>query len=283
MTSHAAATGPIGVFDSGIGGLSVLRALREELPEEQFVYVADAGYAPYGERDTAHVLRRSQLLAEYLYSIHHVKALVLACNTATAAAVASLREQYSTLPIIGIEPALKPAATQSEGGVVAVMATRSTLESEKFLALLAAQAPSVRFLLQACDGLAAAIEQSDWVAIEALCQRYVQSLRQATDTGARIDTVVLGCTHYALATDVLAKAWGPDVALLEAGEPVARRTRQVLQVAGKLRQDQEHDASNGSVGASLFYTTGDPLAMDQALKDWLVNPLPLRAAKLLLP
>ncbi len=283
MASHAAATGPIGVFDSGIGGLSVLSALREELPQEQFVYVADAGYAPYGERDTAHVLRRSQLLADYLYNSHHVKALVLACNTATAAAVASLRGQYTSLPIIGIEPALKPAAAQSRSGVVAVMATRSTLESEKFQALLVAQIPSVRFLLQACDGLAAAIEQSDQVAIEALCHRYVQSLREATHGGAGIDTVVLGCTHYALAADVLTEAWGSDVALLEAGEPVARRTRQLLEAAGTLCQDQAHDASKGSAGASFFYTTGDPSALDQALKDWLVNPLPMRAAKLLLP
>ena len=283
MTSSVTAIGPIGVFDSGIGGLSVLGALRKELPHEQFVYVADAGHAPYGERDSAHVLRRSQVLADYLYRTHQVKALVLACNTATAAAVASLRQQYVNLPIVGIEPALKPAAAQSGSGVVAVMATRSTLESEKFQALLAAQAPSVRYLLQACDGLATAIEQSDRLEIEALCQRYVQSLRQAQDGGARIDTVVLGCTHYALAVDVLSKAWGPGVALLEAGEPVARRTRQVLKEAGKLQERKANDAPHDSATDSLFYTTGDPAALDQALKDWLLKPMSHQATKLQLP
>jgi len=283
MTSSVTAIGPIGVFDSGIGGLSVLGALRKELPQEQFVYVADAGHAPYGERDSAHVLRRSQVLADYLYRTHQVKALVLACNTATAAAVASLRQQYASLPIVGIEPALKPAAALSSSGVVAVMATRSTLESEKFQALLAAQAPSVRYLLQACDGLAAAIEQSDRLEIEALCQRYVQSLRQAQDGGARIDTVVLGCTHYALAADVLSRAWGPGVALLEAGEPVARRTRQVLEEAGVIQERKAHDAPQGSAIESLFYTTGDPAALDQALKDWLLKPMSHQATKLQLP
>jgi glutamate racemase len=283
MTSCATAIRPIGVFDSGIGGLSVLGALRKELPQEQFVYVADAGHAPYGERDSAHVLKRSLVLADYLYRTHQVKALVLACNTATAAAVASLRQQYANLPIVGIEPALKPAAAQSGSGVVAVMATRSTLESEKFQALLAAQTPSVRYLLQACDGLAAAIEQSDRLEIEALCQRYVQSLRQAKDGGARIDTVVLGCTHYALVVDVLSKVWGPGVALLEAGEPVARRTRQVLEAAGSFQKPQAHVAPHGSAIDSLFYTTGDPVALDQALKDWLLKPMSDHATKLQLP
>jgi glutamate racemase len=283
MTSCATAIRPIGVFDSGIGGLSVLGALRKELPQEQFVYVADAGHAPYGERDSAHVLKRSLVLADYLYRTHQVKALVLACNTATAAAVASLRQHYANLPIVGIEPALKPAAVRSGSGVVAVMATRSTLESEKFQALLAAQAPTVRYLLQACDGLAAAIEQSDRLEIEALCQRYVQSLRQAKDGGARIDTVVLGCTHYALAVDVLSKVWGPGVALLEAGEPVARRTRQVLEAAGIFQKPQAHVAPHGRAIDSLFYTTGDPVALDQALKDWLLKPMSDHAIKLQLP
>ena len=283
MTSSATAISRIGVFDSGIGGLSVLGALRKALPQEQFVYVADAGHAPYGERDSAHVLRRSQVLADYLYRTHQVKALVLACNTATATAVASLRQQYASLPIVGIEPALKPAAAQSGTGVVAVMATRSTLESEKFHALLAAQAPSVQYLLQACDGLAAAIEQSDRLEIEALCRRYVQSLRQAKDGGARIDTVVLGCTHYALAVDALSKAWGPGVTLLDAGEPVARRTRQVLEAAGKLQERRAHDAPQGNATDSLFYTTGDPVALDQALNDWLLKPMSHHATKLLLP
>jgi len=283
MLSPRAATGPIGVFDSGIGGLSVLAALRRELPLEQFVYIGDAGHAPYGERDTAHVLKRSQSLADYLCTTHQAKALVLACNTATAAAVASLRARYPMLPIVGIEPALKPAAAQSSSGVVAVMATRSTLASDKFQALLSLQAPSVRFVLQACDGLAAAIEQADRPAIATLCQRYVQALRDKPGGGAHIDTVVLGCTHYALITAILGPMWGPQVKLLEAGPPVARRTRQVLEAAGLLRPASEETEQNAASATTLYWSTGDPVLLDHALGDYLgAGPNP-RAHALLLP
>jgi len=283
MLSPRAATGPIGVFDSGIGGLSVLAALRQELPLEQFVYIGDAGYAPYGERDTTHVLKRSQSLADYLCTTHQAKALVLACNTATAAAVASLRARYPMLSIIGIEPALKPGAAQSSSGVVAVMATRSTLASDKFQALLSLQAPSVRFVLQACDGLAAAIEQADRQAIASLCQRYVQALRENPGGGAHIDTVVLGCTHYALITAILGPIWGPQVKLLEAGPPVARRTRQVLEAAGLLRPASVETEQNALSATTLYWSTGDPALLDHALDDFLgAGPNP-RARALLLP
>jgi glutamate racemase len=283
MLSPRAATGPIGVFDSGIGGLSVLAALRQELPLEQFVYIGDAGYAPYGERDTTHVLKRSQSLADYLCTTHQAKALVLACNTATAAAVASLRARYPMLSIIGIEPALKPGAAQSSSGVVAVMATRSTLASDKFQALLSLQAPSVRFVLQACDGLAAAIEQADRQAIASLCQRYVQALRENPGGGAHIDTVVLGCTHYALITAILGPMWGPQVKLLEAGPPVARRTRQVLEAAGLLRPASVETEQNALSATTLYWSTGDPALLDHALDDFLgAGPNP-RARALLLP
>jgi len=278
MPSPATANGPIGVFDSGIGGLSVLAALRRELPQEQFVYIGDAGHAPYGERDTAHVLKRSQRLADYLCTCHQVKALVLACNTATAAAVASLRARYPKLPIVGIEPALKPAAAQSASGVVAVMATRSTLASDKFQTLLSAQPRSVRFALQACDGLAAAIEQADLPAIESLSQRYIAALRLNPVGSSHIDTVVLGCTHYALISDTLGRLWGPQVNLLDAGEPVARRTRQVLAAAALLLPE------GGRISPEMqCLSTGDPALLDQALQDWRIGGSTLRASALFLP
>ena len=283
MPSPAAANSPIGVFDSGIGGLSVLAALRRELPQEQFVYIGDAGHAPYGERDTAHVLKRSQRLADYLCTSQQAKALVLACNTATAAAVASLRARYPKLPIVGIEPALKPAAAQSASGVVAVMATRSTLASDKFQTLLSAQLPSVRFILQACDGLAAAIEQADLQAIESLSQRYIQALRHNPDGGAHIDTVVLGCTHYALISDTLGHLWGPQVQLLEAGQPVARRTRQVLEAANLLQPVCKGAAHAPVAPDTRCLSTGDPALLDQALQDWQVGGPSLRASALVLP
>lgn len=166
---------PIGVFDSGIGGLSILKALRAELPGEDFIYIADTGHAPYGERGAGHVLARSRALTRFLVG-HNVKAVVVACNTATAAAVDFLRADYPGLPFIGVEPALKPAALLSRTGHIGVLATRSTLASARFQALLAAQTGQARFTLQACDGLAAAIEDSaatgNTSKTIALCARY---------------------------------------------------------------------------------------------------------------
>ena len=131
------AAAPIGVFDSGIGGLSVLRALRAQLPHERFVYFADSAHAPYGERGEAFVLQRSLHIAAQLQAQHHIKALVVACNTATAAAVRTLRSKAPDLPLVGIEPAIKPAAALTQTGRVGVVATRGTIESDKLARLIA--------------------------------------------------------------------------------------------------------------------------------------------------
>ena len=149
----------IGVFDSGIGGLSVLKALQTEMPYESFVYIADSSHAPYGERDDTYVIDRALAVTKYLVD-RNVKALVVACNTATAAAIDALRSTYPELPIIGVEPALKPAVQLSRTKRIAVMATRGTLASARFAALLAAHSSQARFTLVPCDGLADAIEQS---------------------------------------------------------------------------------------------------------------------------
>jgi hypothetical protein len=163
----------IGVFDSGIGGLSVLTALRTELPHENFVYFADAGHAPYGERDEAHAARRSIAVARELLAAHRIKALVVACNTATAAAIHLLRQTYPSLPLVGVEPALKPAVAASRTHRIAVLATRGTVTSRKFEALRESLAGKAEFVVVACDGLATAVEQGDATAIAALCARYV--------------------------------------------------------------------------------------------------------------
>jgi len=149
---------PVGVFDSGIGGLSVLKALRAELPLENFIYFADSDHAPYGEPDDAYVITRSSAVVAHLVS-QNIKALVIACNTATAAAIDLLRAEYP-LPIIGVEPALKPAVAASKTGHIAVMATRSTLASLKFQVLMAAQKGLSHVNVAPCDGLADAVERS---------------------------------------------------------------------------------------------------------------------------
>ena len=167
-------TALVGVFDSGIGGLSILQALRAELPQSRFIYIADSGHAPYGERSDAHVMARSRAIVAELLS-RQVQALVIACNTATAVAIEKLRVDHPALPIIGVEPALKPALALSQTRRIGVMATRSTLASAKFKSLLASLADQAEFVMQPCAGLADAIERSsgndDPTGIKALCAK----------------------------------------------------------------------------------------------------------------
>jgi glutamate racemase len=258
---------PIGVFDSGVGGLSVLKALRAELPAEAFVYVADSGHAPYGERDDEHVLQRSHAIARYLQKHHHIKALVVACNTATAAAIAELRKAHADLPIIGIEPALKPAAAQSQTHTIGVMATRGTLGSEKFRNLLTSLHGQATFVLQPCDGLADAIERADAPKIIAACAQYTRAMgRFGLEPGA-IDTLVLGCTHYPFVAEQLRALVGKDVAFLEGGAPVARQVRRVLAERGILHP--EKGATSPHDALLQFFTTGSAQLLSATLERWL--------------
>lgn len=256
----------IGVFDSGVGGLSVLGALRAELPLEKFVYVADSGHAPYGERDDTHVIARSHAIARYLVEHHHIKALVVACNTATAAAIKLLRQDFAGLPVVGIEPALKPAALSSKTGVIGVLATRGTLNSEKFRALLASLHGKARFVLQPCDGLADAIERGDTTKTIATCAASTGAMGPFGQEPGAMDTLVLGCTHYPFATDTLRALVGEHVAFLEGGAPVARQTRRLLAERGWLAQASTH---HSPVAPPVFGTTGDANNMRLAVQRWL--------------
>lgn len=259
---------PIGVFDSGIGGISVLRSLRAELPLENFVYVADAGHAPYGERDDAYLLARAHAVTCHLVERHAIKALVVACNTATAAAIRELRQTYPDLPIVGIEPALKPAAAVSKTGRIGVMATRGTLNSEKFANLLKSLDGAATFVLQPCDGLADAIEHNDTIKMIALCDQYTGAMGTFGLKFGEIDTLVLGCTHYPFIADQLIAKVGVDVVHLEGGAPVARRTRHLL--AEREALVLEHNPSGVRAGGQLqFFTTGDRVALTAATARWM--------------
>ncbi len=252
---------PIGVFDSGVGGLSILRALRAELPAEDFRYLADAGFAPYGERDDSFVAERARAVAQRLLEQHAIKALVIACNTATAAAVHLLRQELPDLPIVGVEPALKPALALTRTGRIGVMATRGTLASAKFKALHGSVDLQAAFVLQPCDGLADAIESDDTARIHELCRKYIRELGSFGAEEGEIDTLVLGCTHYPFARAQLQALVGADVRMVETGEPVARQTRRLLEAAGLLRP-----AGSGSVA---FESTGDLAALTRAAARWL--------------
>ena len=258
------ATVLIGVFDSGIGGLSVLKALRAELPHEDFIYIADSGHSPYGERDEAHVLARSRAIVQYLVS-QNVKALVVACNTATAAAIHWLRAEHPGLALIGVEPALKPAALLSQTGRIGVMATRGTLSSAKFQALLDSQAGRASFVVQPCEGLADAIERStetgDTTKTIALCGQYIRTMGLFGTENGQIDTLVLGCTHYPFAGEHLRALLGPDVQLLANGEAIARQTRRMLQTT--------LPAPDRPPGQVSLFTTGQPQSLQVAAQRWL--------------
>lgn len=267
------ASQPIGVFDSGIGGLSILKALRSELAHERFVYVADSGFAPYGERDEAHVQARALSITQHLLQQYRIKALVVACNTATALAIHLLRTQHPKLPIVGIEPALKPAVALSKTGVIGVMATRGTLESDKFKRLLSSLEDQARFVLQPCPGLALAIEQFDVQQIQAACAEYSGAIGAVNPFGTQhgqIDTLVLGCTHYPFAEEALRLGTGPAVNYLEGGEPVARQTRRLLEAANALNTtDIKQTVTTPQV---TFYSTGDGQTLQSAAQRWLGLP-----------
>lgn len=260
---------PIGVFDSGVGGLSVLRALQAEMPSERFIYVADNGYAPYGERDDEILRTRSHAIADYLIATHNIKALVVACNTATAAAIHTLRSAYKELPIVGIEPALKPAAAASKTGVVGVMATRATLNSEKFSNLLASLQGSATFLLQPCDGLADAIERSAATRIQLLCKQYTTALGHFGNAPGEIDCLVLGCTHYAFAASELHAIVGQTMLLIEGGTPVAKQTRRLLEQSNARATDGLQPLAPLAVNETMFYSTGDAAILDKAVSRWM--------------
>lgn len=279
------ASSPIGVFDSGVGGLSVLRALLAAMPHERFVYLADSANAPYGERGDAFVAARTHAITDYLCQQHHIKALVVACNTATAAAIHEVRSSHPELPLVGLEPAVKPALVVTKTGHVGVIGTRGTLTSAKFGKLMASLADQAHFVVQPCDGLAHAIERSvalpaaapdspvSTTETAALCERYVQAMGSFGTGPGQMDTLVLGCTHYIFVAHELRALVGPDVQFIETGEPVARQTRRLLEAAGLLAlpRSEQPRSPEGPEPVQLL-TTGPVAMMQAAAQRWLNLP-----------
>jgi glutamate racemase len=234
----------IGVFDSGVGGLSVLKHVRAQLPNVPLLYVADSGHVPYGDKTPDYIRERSLALTQFLLR-HGAAAVVVACNTATAAAAAMLRERFD-IPIVAMEPAVKPAVSATRSRVVGVLATVGTLESARFAALLEQYAGDVEIVTQACPGLVEQVEAGELASITTreLVARYTAPL-----LARRADTIVLGCTHYPFLKPLIADLVGPRVQLIDTGEAVARQV--VRRVPGALI---------GRVDATpeeRFWTTGD--------------------------
>ncbi len=214
----------IGVFDSGVGGLTVAAALRQALPTVNLHYVADSAHAPYGERDAAFIQARSLAIAGHLRA-KGARLLVMACNTATAHAAQTVREHFPDLPLVGIEPGVKPAVLASRNGRVGVLATTATVRSARFQRLIELHAAGAQVLPIACTGLVAAIEAGDLdgPAVRAMVERYCAPLREAD-----VDTVLLGCTHYPLLMPLWQAAL-PGVTLLRIEPAVAQQAKRLWQ------------------------------------------------------
>ncbi|OJA55396.1 glutamate racemase [Burkholderia ubonensis] len=227
IAATAAAGAPVGVFDSGLGGLSVLRAVRAQLPDESFVYVADSRNAPYGPRDEAFITERTLAIGEWL-AREGAKALVVACNTATAQSIAAIRERVA-IPLVGVEPGIKPAAALSASGIAGVLATQSTLASARFQALLDRYGAGRRFICQPGHGLVEAVERGDTnsPALRALLDGYLQPM---LDAGA--DTLVLGCTHYPFFTETIRDLVGDRLTIVDTSDAIARQLARVLDERG---------------------------------------------------
>lgn len=243
---------PVGVFDSGVGGLSVLREIRARLPRESLLYVADSGHVPYGEKSPEYIRERCRRIADFLLG-QGAKALVLACNTATAAAVAGLRECHPGLPVVGMEPAVKPAAAATRTGTVGVLATTGTLKSARFAALLDRFAGDVRVVTQPCPGLVERIEagELDGPQTRELLEGFVAPLLLEG-----CDTLILGCTHYPFIKPLLRRLVPESISLIDTGAAVARQLERLLQAGGLL--------ADGSAGAR-FWSSGEPAELERVL------------------
>ena len=220
--------GPVGIFDSGIGGLSVLREIRKLMPAEDLCYVADSAWMPYGEKPRAVVRDRSLKIARFLVEKQGCKAIVVACNTATGLAVDLLRDELE-VPVVAIEPAIKPAAECTGSGVIGVMATPGTLSGEKFGHLESRFSGDKRIISRPCPGLAKEIERGKLhsIRLRKLLTRFIQPFHEE---GA--DVIVLGCTHYPLVKTLIGEIAGPGVQLIDSGEAVARQLLRKLDESG---------------------------------------------------
>lgn len=247
-SSHLA---PIGVFDSGAGGLSVLRQIRVLLPHESLLYAADTAHIPYGDKTPAYVRERVNLVAECLVGFG-AKALVVACNTATAAAVESLRQRFS-IPVIGMEPGVKPAVEHSRSGVVGILATEGMVRSNRMAGLVQRFARDREVIIQPCPGLVEQVERNALNTPETvrLLQGYLAPI---VERGA--DTLVLGCTHYPFLLPTISRLLGPSVAVIDTAQAIARQLHSQLRQKGLLN---ESDAA----GSVRFFSTGDVLAQNE--------------------
>ncbi len=238
---------PIGVFDSGVGGLSVLRAVREQMPEESVIYFGDQGHIPYGPRPMEQIRNFSEAITSFLLA-RHAKIIVVACNTASAAALKYLREKFPNVSFVGMEPAVKPAAEHTQTGKVGVLATPATFQGALYASVVERFANGVELLQNTCPGLVQEIEKGNLNGDES---RRILNGALLPMLEKNIDTVVLGCTHYPFVIPLIQQIVGDTVRVIDPAPAVAKQVRRVLEAKGLKKESRSPSDVN-------FYTSGDP-------------------------
>lgn len=238
----------VGVFDSGIGGLSVMRALRALLPFQPMIYLGDQAHVPYGVRQVEEVRQFSHVITRFLMD-QGARLIVVACNTASVAALRSLREMYPQTPFVGMEPAVKPAAEQTRSGTVGVLATTATFHTAMYASVVERFAHGVTILEDDCPGLVSQIEKGDLDGAETK-QILERALHPMMEKG--VDTIVMGCTHYPFVIPLIQQIVGPDVRVIDPAPAIARQVKRMLEA-------HQLVAEEIAPGALRFITTGDPV------------------------
>lgn len=245
MPSHM--NSPIGVFDSGVGGISVLKAIREQMPAESVIYFGDQGHVPYGPRSMEQIQRFSEAITRFLRD-QDAKIIVVACNTASAAALSYLRMRFPDVPFVGMEPAVKPAAERTQTGKVGVLATPATFQGALYASVVERFANGVELYQATCPGLVQEIEQGN---LDGKETRRILEEALLPMLENNIDTVVLGCTHYPFVIPLIQRIVGEKVRVIDPAPAVAKQTARLLEAKGLKKEP-------GSGGRVKSYTSGDP-------------------------
>ncbi len=256
---------PVGIFDSGVGGLSVLRAVREFMPEQDILYLADQAHVPYGPRPLIQVREFAEGITRFLLD-RGAGLIVVACNAASAASLHYLRNTFPDVPFVGMEPAVKPAAEQTRSGVVGVLATPATFQGALYASVLERFARDVTVLQDTCPGLVAEVESGN---LEGDAVREILTNALSPMLQAGIDTVVLGCTHYPFVIPLIQEIAGPGVRVIDPAPAIARQTRRLL--------SQNGWGLNGT-GSIQCFTTGPVESMKLLVKQLLGDDLPVEHA-----
>jgi glutamate racemase len=225
----------VGVFDSGLGGLTVVSSIQKVFKGAELFYIADTAYAPYGEKTSEQILARSLNITTYLLENHNIEALIVACNTATSAAIKQLREKFPTLIVIGTEPGIKPAIINTQTSNIGVLATPATLKGEKYQFLVneLSSTKKVKLFEQACIGLVEQIEKGEIDSKKTfdMLEKWLRPMKEKN-----VDTIVLGCTHYPLVDDIIRQIMGKDITLIETGDAIANRLKLLSEEKGHLNE-----------------------------------------------